>query len=483
MSLTTQAITGVKWNGFATGAKIAVQFVSLAVLARLLDPGDFGLMSMAVVITGFAQAFADFGIGNAIIHRQDATRQQLSSLYWLNIAVSFMIFWLIWLAIPLAVTYYQEPRLALVLRWAAVSFLIIPFGQQFQSLLRKELRFKELSLIQISQNTIYALFAIGFALGGFGVMSLVWSHLLQSLVGTILLIGIAVNSHWIPSLHFQKSDLIGFVQFGLFQMGERSLNYLSRNVDYLIIGRLLGSEPLGYYTLAYNLMRIPVIYLNPVIVSVAFPAFARVKHQDDVLRKGYCKILHYISAVTFPMMGGMFVVAPLFVPLVYGQQWLPSVPVVQIFCLLGAVYSLGNPIGSILLAKGRADLGFYLNLFAVIGYGISNLIGSRWGITGVAASSLIFSVLFLLPFDFYLRWIMIRMKIREYLHAIKRPALSVVIMIITILPLYYLLTPGIHSVVALTILVFVGVLVYARMIWLTDYPWLIEVRGFLKTTS
>jgi lipopolysaccharide exporter len=482
MSLTHQAITGVKWNGFATLAIIAVQFVSLAVLARLLDPGDFGLMSMAVVVTGFAQAFADFGMSNAIIHRQDATRQQLSSLYWLNIAVSFMIFGLIWLAVPLAVTYYQEPRLAPVLRWAAVSFLILPFGQQFQSLLRKELRFKELSLIQVSQNTIFGLAAIGFALGGYGVMSLVWGHLLQTLTGCFLLTIVAVRSNWLPSLHLRWDDLQGYVQFGLFQMGDRSLNYLSRNVDYLIVGRLLGSEPLGYYTLAYNLMRLPVHYLNPVIVSVAFPAFARIQHKDDVLRRGYCKILHYISAVTFPIMAGMLVVSPLFVPLVYGPQWLPSVPVLQIFCILGALYSLGNPIGSLLLAKGRADLGFWMNLVALLGYSVSNVIGARWGISGVAASSLIFASIFMFPLGFFIRWLLIRMTGCEFWEAIKKPTLSVIIMIIVVLSLYYLVTPGSHIVIALIILIFAGVLVYSFMMRLIDLPFIIEVWGFIKPT-
>ena len=483
MSLTQQAVSGVKWNGVSTVARAGLQFVSLAVLARLLAPGDFGLMSMAVVVTGFAQTFADFGLSNAIIHRQDTTREQLSSLYWVNLTVGFIIFALVWLAIPFAVAYYQEERLVPILRWAAGSFLIVPFGQQFQSLLRRELRFRTLSLIQVSQSVIYALSAIGFAWAGFGVMSLVWGTLLQTLAGTALLSGVAIRSHWLPTFHFRRTDLGGFMQFGLFQMGERSLNFLSNNVDYLIIGRFLGSEPLGYYTLAYNLMRLPLTYVNPIVVSVAFPAFARMQHQDGVLRRGYGKILHYLGAVTFPIMAGMMVVAPIFVPLVYGPQWAPAVPVVQIFCLLGALKSLGNPIGSLLLAKGRADWGFWTNAIAVVGYSIMTVIGVRWGINGVAICLTILVGVIMQPIGFYLRWVTIRMTARDYFRAFMQPAIAAMAMLIVVFPLYYLLLPIQHPIASLSVIVLSGVIVYMSMLRLLDRPLLIEVMGYLRPAS
>lgn len=483
MSLTHQAASGVKWRSLALVAKASVQFISVALLARLLSPDDFGLMSMAIVVTGFAQAFSDFGLSNAIIHHQNASREQLSSLYWLNLVVGFCIFILLQAAIPLASVYYQEPRLEPVLGWASLTFLITPFGQQFQSLLRQELRFKTLSLIEIIQGLAYALTAVYFALAGYGVLSLVWGILIQTIVGVTLLISVAKRAHWLPSLHFNYRGLSGFIQFGLFQMGERSLNYISTNIDYLIIGRFLGSEALGYYNLAYNLMRLPVSYINPVVVSVAFPAFARVQHEDALLRKGYAKILHYLSSMTFPIMAGILVVAPLLVPLVYGTQWTPAVPVVRIFALLGIIKSLGNPLSSLLLAKGRADLGFWMNLVGIVGYSISNLIGVRWGIEGVAISSLLASSLILLPIDFYLRWLTVRMSIQNFWTAIKRPTISTSLMLAVLLPLLKILENLGHAVVELTILLIIGVVVYASMTRIFDFPLLVEVWGYLKPTK
>lgn len=480
MSLTHQAVSGVKWNSSAMVVRIGVQFLSLAVLARVLSPDDFGLMSMALVVTGFAQAFADFGLSNAIIHRQDATREQLSSLYWLNLAVGFVLFGGLWLATPLVVAYYQEPALTEVLQWAIASFLIVPIGQQFQSLLRRELRFRTLSIFQIVDSIFYAASAIGFALAGFGVMSLVWAALLRALINTSLLVSVAVRSHWLPALHFRRADLSGFVGFGLFQMGERSLNYLATNVDYLIIGRFLGTDALGYYTLAYNLIRMPLVYINPVLVSVAFPAFARVQMRDDLLRAGYGKMLRYLSAVSFPIMAGMLVVAPLFVPLVYGPQWLPAVPVIQIFCLLGALKGLSNPLGSLLLAKGKADLGFYLNVLAIVGYAASNLFGVRWGITGVATSGLLFSTLVLMPLDFYLRWRIIRMSVKEFWVAIRYPLYASLSMLGALVLAQWLLPPLEHTWLVLAFLILIGVALYGGVLWILDRPFLTEAWGHLK---
>lgn len=421
-NLRQRATSGVKWNGGAAGTQALLQFVTIALLARLLEPEAFGLMSMAVVVTGFASLFEDAGISNAIIYHQDATDDELSTLYWFNALAGLILFLVVYLLTPFAVLYFREPEVEPVLRWAAASFLITPWGQQFAVLLQKDLEFRTLSLQRIIEQLVYTASVITFALLGLGVMSLVFGHLIRAGTRTLLLVGAAIRRHLLPRLRFAIRDLDRFSSFGLYQLGERSLNYAANNVDYLIVGRLLGADALGFYTLAYNLVRSPSVLLNPVVTSVAFPAFARVQHDDMRLRRGYRQIIRYISSVTFPMMAGLLVVAPLFVPIVYGPSWAPAVTVVQIFCLLGALKSLGNPTGSLLLAKGRADWGFYLNLLSVVALTAFNLVGSRWGLEGVAASSVLFLVL-MFPIGVYLRRVLIGLTLGEYVRSFA-PALG-----------------------------------------------------------
>lgn len=393
MLLKQQALSGVKWTGTSMAAVTALQFITLAILARLLSPADFGLMGMIMVVIGFAQAFADMGISNAIIHRQDATCDQLSSLYWVNIFAGVIVFCVVCASTPLVVSFYHEPRLSNLLYLAALIFLITPLGQQFQILLQKELQFNRLAKIEIATSAVNSTVAIGAALAGYGVYSLIFGQLAATSAKVALLCGVGWR-HWRPRLHFSKQDLKGYLRFGVYQMGERTINYLNSNLDYLLIGSMLGANELGYYTLAYNLIIRPSAIINPVITKVAFPVFSLIQNETDKLRRGYLKVLQLLATVNFPIMFGFAAVAPIMVPVIFGEQWLPSILLIQILTIVGLLRSTGNPVGSLLLAKGRADLGFKWNL-ALTATQIPGLyLGAKFG--GAMGVAIAFSILLIL---------------------------------------------------------------------------------------
>jgi O-antigen/teichoic acid export membrane protein len=390
MSLKQQAVSGVKWSGLSMGVVTALQFVSLAVLARLLSPSDFGLMGMIMVVIGFAQAFADMGISNAIIHRQDATKDELSSLYWINILAGVAIFLIVCVSTPLVAAFYHEPRLNNLMYLAALIFLITPFGQQFQILLQKELQFNQLAIIEITGSFSNATVAIILAFLGTGVFSLIWGQLAGTTI-RVLLLSYWGWRNWRPRLHFSRRDLKKYIGFGLYQMGERTINYFNSNLDYLLIGALLGAKSLGYYTLAYNLVLRPSSMINPAITKVAFPIFSTVQNNTNKLKKGYLKVIQLLSSVNFPIMVGLAVVAPVAVPVVFGEQWLPSIILIQILTIVGLLQSTGNPVGSLLLAKGRADLGFKWNVALMITQIPGLYIGAKFG--GTIGVAIAFSIL------------------------------------------------------------------------------------------
>jgi O-antigen/teichoic acid export membrane protein len=275
--------------------------------------------------------------------------------------------------------------------------------------------------------------------------------------------------------HFRRADLKGYMSFGLYQMGERSVNYLSSNVDNLIIGRFLGAEALGFYSLAYQLITFPLMRFNPIVTQVAFPAFSKVQRDDEMLRRGYLKVTSLVSSVTFPLMAGMFMVAPLFVEVVYGEAWLPAVAVIRILCIVGALKAQGNPLGSLLLSKGRADVGFYWNIFAIVMLSIANLIGVGWGIEGVALSMLIVVAIVFFPIEFYLRWFVVRMRPIPYLSVLKVPLIGAALMTSTL----WILTPlwdQLSKPVSLFCQVSTGGLIYVLAIWLISKPLFVEIR-------
>jgi len=209
-------------------------------------------------------------------------------------------------------------------------------------------------------------------------------------------------------------DLKGYVSFGIYQMGERSINYLNSNLDYLLIGSMLGASALGYYTLAYNLIIKPSSLINPVITKVAFPVFSLIQNETEKLRRAYIKVLKILATVNFPVMVGMAVVAPAATPVIFGEQWRPSIILIQILTIVGLLRSTGNPVGSLVLAKGRADLGFKWNL----GLTVTQLPGLYLGVKlgGAVGAAIAFSVLMVL-YSVFNYLILIRKLLGPCLHA------------------------------------------------------------------
>ncbi len=363
MSLRKRAASGVRSFGIATILSAAAQIAQLLVLARLLKPEDFGLMAMILVVFGFAQVFADMGVSNAIIHRQDPTREELSSLYWLNLGASVTLYALIVACKPLILFIYTEPRLDEIVPLVALVFVITAPGQQFQVLLEKNLRFRELAVAESFSAIAGAMVAISMALAGQGVYALVYGILSSSVLKSCVLVIVGLRS-WRPQMHFRLMDLKGYLRFGMFQMGEKSVNYFGQRFDQLLIGIILGAQELGYYNLASTLVFLPYSKINPVFTRVAFPIFSRARDDLESLKSGFMTMRNLLASINFPLLFGMIAVAPEFVPVVLGEEWLPSIIPMQILALVGVMRSLGSPTGPLLLAVGRPDLGFYFNCFA-----------------------------------------------------------------------------------------------------------------------
>jgi O-antigen/teichoic acid export membrane protein len=475
--LKAQAISGVKWSGVSMGVIIALQFITIAILARLLSPSDFGLMGMIMVIIGFAQRFSDMGLSNAIIQRPTITGSHLSSFFWINVLTGIVLFTCIVLVRPLAVYYFKEPKLSKYLIFAGLIFLITPVGQIFTTLLNKELRFRILSKIEMAGMIIYSISTISLALAKFGVLSLIFGQLIRSLF-TVTILFLTFRKTWLPRFHLNIKEIQSYFSFGAFQLGERMLNYLNSNIDYIIIGRFLGPAALGFYTLAYNLMIAPLTKINPIITRVAFPTFSKIQDDNLKMRRGYCKIINYISVLSFPLLAGMFVVAPEFISLVYGEKWEPSIFVLQIFCLVGVFKSLGNPVGSALMAKGRADIGFYWNIFATVMVSAAVIVGVNWGLEGVAFAILVLQG----PFFLIIQPIvnkLIGLKLGQYFKAIQSPFLCSLIMLAGIIPAKMILgNIDMHWMLLATVVS--GIIIYTVSYIIKDRTIILDLKSMLK---
>jgi O-antigen/teichoic acid export membrane protein len=465
MSLKKQAISGVKWTALSTVTNSVLQILQLAILTRFLEPSDFGLMAIVLVVIGISQSFMDMGVSNAIIHYQDVSRERLSSLYWLNVMAGVVLFALVVLLAPLTASFCREPRLVELILCVAVIYLIQPFGEQFRVLLQKDLRFDVIAKCEVTAKLISFVLAVVLAYLGAGVWSLVFGYICNVVVFTLLYVYIGVRIHR-PVLRFKKADLEGFLQFGLFQMGQRTVNYFSAQVDKLILGRILGMEMLGYYSLAWQIIFMPLMRINPIVTRVAFPIFSRVQHQRDVLSRYYTKAISILMTVNFPILFGLFIVANELIAVMYGEDYARVAGILRILTIVGLFKAFGNPNGAVFLAKGRADIGFYWNLFWTAVVTVSCYIFAKKFMTPESVAYAQVVVLLVAWIPFYIIHKVAGVDYRPVLKHIGKLTLISAVMVAAIYAVSRLVTADVRIVLAVEVVT--GAAVYALLIWRFD---------------
>ncbi|MGE5342894.1 MAG: MOP flippase family protein [Candidatus Omnitrophota bacterium] len=421
MNLKFKVISGTIWNAFNSGFSFIVTILTVAVLARLLRPEDFGLFAMITVIMNLLDAFADMGVSAAIISYRDVTDDELHALFGFNIAIGAGLTGLFIFGSPAVVDYYHEPRLYVYLWILAFNFILTAPATLFNVLMKKHMQFDILSKINMASTVVYAVVTVTYAFLHRNIMSFIVGLLVQSCVTTGLNVYYGLKI-WKPRrLVIRYATIRRFMTFGLFQMGERIINKFNWNIDYLMIGRFLGAEALGYYAMAYNLMLKPIQRINPIITGVAFPALSEIQHDNRQLKRYYLKMIRYIVYIMVPIYLLFFIQSKNIILLLYGPKWLASAPVLSIFAFLGILYAVGNPLGNLLLAKGRADVGFWLNMSQTLVLMLANYIGVYFGITGVAYSTLIATLAVFFPIGFFIRYKLVKMTALEFLDQLKKP--------------------------------------------------------------
>jgi len=398
LSLGRLAFSGIKWSAFSQFGRQGSQLITTAILARLLEPSDFGLVGMATVVIGFANLFKDLGTSAAVIQKKTVTEELLSSLFWGNLFIGAALTALVFLLSPHIALFYREPNLIPILRLLSISFLIASFSVLHQSLLTKALKFNTLAKIEVFSAVAGACVGIASALLGLGVWSLVY----QMIVTTTLVALLQCKaSRWSPTCYFSVNELKQVSKFSLNLTLFNIFNFFTRDVDYILIGRFLGAQELGYYSIAYRLMLYPLQAISGVISRVMFSMYSRMQDNLPLFRKTYLDVINAIALLSFPLMAGLWVLAEPLVLLFLGDAWSPVITLLLILAPVGLVQSVVTTVGSIYQAKGKTDLMFRVGLMTGTVVIVAIVIGLQWGIVGVASLYAIATLLLLIPNMFF----------------------------------------------------------------------------------
>ncbi|WP_421829941.1 MOP flippase family protein [Larkinella sp.] len=432
MDTKKKAIDGGKWITISTIISTAFQFLQVSILARLLEPAAFGIVSVCMLIINFFFIFSNLGFSNSIIYKQESDRKVLSTLYFLGLMLGISMYFIIYFSSPLIVEFYKEPKLAKVVKLAAFYFPIIYCGQIYLFILQKELRFRSVALIEIMGAVSGTIVAITLAYSGYEETSLIYGQLAMQSVRTLLSIGLGFRL-FIPMFYFNVTTIREHLRFAVFNVGDSLLGYIQGNCDNILVGSLLGLKSLGYYTIAYQLAVFPINKLNPIILQVAYPILAKMKENSDELKKSYIKILDLISFLNFPLLAGLFITADSLIPLFYGPGWENTIPLIHIFVLQSMCSCLAHPLFTIAYTKGKPNLLFYLNLVTLlVKLPLLYFFGKQWEVTGIALA--FFTSTFVnLVLGFFIANHLIGAFIKEFLSNIYKPVLFCLFMVSAIM--------------------------------------------------
>ena len=476
-ALRGKAISGARWGAIASLATFLFSLGQNVALSHLLSPRDFGLAGMIWTVLGLAQLFADAGISNVLLFRQQVTRAEISSILWLNMMVTAALALLLLALTPVMTLYFREPGLAELMPLAVVAFLLVCSGALLRTLVQKDLRFDTLAWSEVVAGGAALACSVAVGWGGYGVYALLASSLASGSV-KLLVYCFALRHNFPFRWHFRYAEVSDTFSFGLYQLGDRIANYIWSNLDYVLIGRILGAGPLGYYRLAYETALRPLSVVNPIFNSVAYPLFARKQNDLAAMRRGYLDMISYIACLVLPMMAGMAVTAYPLVELVFGKQWLPAVPALQILCLLSVLRCLQNPIGALVVGRGMPKVGFQFNGALLILNAIAFPIALQYSMEALAwtAVATTLTAIVLLWKQVYTQTI--ELPAIDLLRRIATPALVSGLMGAAVWVLHGWLPKAWPGPVNLSIAVGTGAALYAGLYWKFD-PGL--VRKVLQT--
>jgi len=356
---------------------------STVILARLLTPADFGLIAMVASVVGFVSLIKDGGLSLATVQRQQINHQQLSNLFWLNVALSIACAVITVAAAPVLAWFYHTPLLLRITMALAITFPLGGLTVQHQALMQRQMRFRALAAIDVLSLFLGVTAAIVAAKFGAGYWSLVIQPIVTSLVN---MIGDWLNSGWRPSLPRRGSGVREMAFFGGGITGFNALNYLSRNADNIMIGRAWGADALGFYAKAYQLLTFPLNQLNAPLGAVAVTGLSRLLPEPERYRRYYLQAVSLISFLTMPFAALSFVLAEEMVVIALGPQWAPAARIFRFLAICAVTQPITSTCGWLYITTGQTGRMVTWGLISVPIILASFAVGLHFGTWAVAAA-------------------------------------------------------------------------------------------------
>ncbi len=358
-----KAISGVAWAYGAFVSEKALALITTIILARILTPDDFGLIAAALLIIGIIDAFRDFGIRDALIYTSDNVDLAADTTFWLSIIFGVCQLLVALALAPLAVNMIDDPRIVPVLQVLSLTFIVNSLGLTHEALLRKRLEFKGCYVADLAASGFKTATAVGLILAGAEIWSIIIAHLVGSMVRTI---SRWLILDWKPKARLALDQARFLLRYGTHVFLVGLLGLIDDSFDQFLIATLLDQRQLAFFFIATRLPEMLLYQLNSVLTNVIFSVFSSIKNQRELLLSAFFRTLKYSALATIPVGTGLIAVAPDLIPTIFGDQWFPSIPLMQLMSAAALPMCLSWSAGDVLKAQGRPDVILKLSVIEVV---------------------------------------------------------------------------------------------------------------------
>ncbi len=472
-SLRQKVVSSFLWQGGLSFLSQVVTWVLTIFVIRLLSPSDYGLMAMASIFLEFLVMVSQLGLASAIIQSPRIGDRELQQVLGFIVSINFLACVLaFFFGAPIAAKVFGEPRLILILKVLSINFLIMSFYILPQSLLIRNLEFRKKAGVEFFARITSGLIALILAFMGLGVWALVTAFIALNIFKSV-----GFNIIY-PIIMLPKFSFVGMgrlLRFGTTLTGNQILYFIYSQSDRAISGKIMGKDPLGFYSVALELASIPLDKVAPIIIQISFSAFSRIQSDIARVRQNVLKAVRLASLIFFPMFLGMAVVAPNFIPLVLGQKWAALVVPFQLICLILPLKALDPIVSPAVLGIGKPSVVFWNRAITLAILLPAFIIGAQSGVTGLCLAWLAaYPLVFL--FTILRNFRVLGIPFLQLLSAIKFGVVGSTIMALGVITVAHILRDVLNNAMTLVVLISSGILVYLSLVCILNRALIIELR-------
>ena len=376
------AVRGVAVITASQLLRMATQILSVIVLARLLTPVDYGLVAMVLSVIGVGELFRDMGLSTAAIRADTLAIRQRDNLFWINTGMGFALCGAAIACAPLIARLFDQTELVAITYALSTTFVLTGLSTQYRVDLTRDLKFGRLAAVDLACSVVPLAIGVVAALAGLGYWALVIQQISSGVIGLVLLVALC---RWLPRGYHRDTSVTPLVRLGGSFLFSGLLGYVIRNADSFVVGRRFGAESLGLYSRSVQLVRTPLSQLQVPFGTVVLPILAAARDDDERLMRAAVRAQ---VGFTYPVLTGVALIvamAPDVVLLTLGQQWLEAAPVMAFIAVSGGLTCVAYAVIWLFAARALAATMNKFNVLATVDVLVCILVGTRWGVDGVAA--------------------------------------------------------------------------------------------------